>query len=104
MRDAGRDRRVPEEDRPMSKPVTRAMLIALLAVLTTTTVFAADLNDVVNVLPKFAIPMREVGDRFQNMYFAAKGGNQDGDWTLGQGHSFAASLSRRVGFCTTSAR
>ena len=27
------------------------------------------------VLPKFAIPMREVGDRFQNMYFAAKGGN-----------------------------
>ena len=37
--------------------------------------FAADLNDVVGVLPKFAIPMREVGDRFQNMYFAAKGGN-----------------------------
>jgi hypothetical protein len=36
---------------------------------------AADLNDVVGVLPKFAIPMREVGDRFQNMYFAAKGGN-----------------------------
>jgi hypothetical protein len=29
-------------------------------------------------LPKFAIPMREVGDRFQNMYFAAKGGN----WAL----------------------
>src|SRR5437588_12621746 len=28
--------------------------------------------------PKFAIPMREVGDRFQNMYFAAKGGN----WAL----------------------
>ena len=27
------------------------------------------------VIPKFAIPMREVGDRFQNMYFAAKGGN-----------------------------
>jgi hypothetical protein len=26
-------------------------------------------------IPKFAIPMREVGDRFQNMYFAAKGGN-----------------------------
>jgi hypothetical protein len=23
-------------------------------------------------LPKFAIPMREVGDRFQNMYFAAR--------------------------------
>jgi hypothetical protein len=29
-------------------------------------------------LPKFAIPMREVGDRFQNMHFAAKGGN----WAL----------------------
>ena len=27
------------------------------------------------VIPKFAIPMREVGDRFQNMFFAAKGGN-----------------------------
>jgi hypothetical protein len=43
--------------------------------------FAADakkepeLKDVVSVLPKFAIPMREVGDRFQNMYFAAKAGN-----------------------------
>jgi hypothetical protein len=24
-------------------------------------------------LPKFAVPMREVGDRFQNIYFAAKG-------------------------------
>src|SRR6478736_5525285 len=30
------------------------------------------------VIPKFAIPMREVGDRFQNMYAAAKGGN----WAL----------------------
>lgn len=37
--------------------------------------FAADLKDVIDVLPKFAIPMREVGDRFQNMYFAAKAGN-----------------------------
>jgi len=26
-------------------------------------------------LPKFAIPMREVGDRFQNIAFAAEGGN-----------------------------
>ncbi len=26
-----------------------------------------------NILPKFAIPMREVGDRFQGIYFAAKG-------------------------------
>ncbi len=35
-------------------------------------------DEVKSVLPKFAIPMREVGDRFQNMYFAAKGGN----WAL----------------------
>lgn len=33
------------------------------------------INDVKAAIPKFAIPMREVGDRFQNMYFAAKGGN-----------------------------
>lgn len=26
-------------------------------------------------IPKFAVPMREVGDRFQNMYFAAEAGN-----------------------------
>jgi hypothetical protein len=35
-------------------------------------------DQIKSVLPKFAIPMREVGDRFQNMYFAAKGGN----WAL----------------------
>ena len=35
----------------------------------------AQIDAIKNVLPKFAIPMREVGDRFQNMYFAAKGGN-----------------------------
>jgi hypothetical protein len=29
-------------------------------------------------IPKFAIPMREVGDRFQDMNFAVKGGN----WAL----------------------
>jgi len=37
-----------------------------------------EINEVKSVLPKFAIPMREVGDRFQNMHFAAKGGN----WAL----------------------
>src|SRR4051794_39888141 len=36
------------------------------------------IDQVKSVLPKFAIPMREVGDRFQNMYFAAK----DGNWAL----------------------
>jgi hypothetical protein len=35
-------------------------------------------DEIRGALPKFAIPMREVGDRFQNMYFAAKGGN----WAL----------------------
>ncbi len=33
------------------------------------------IDEIKGVIPKFAIPMREVGDRFQNMYFAAKQGN-----------------------------
>ncbi len=33
------------------------------------------IDSIKGVIPKFAIPMREVGDRFQNMYFAAKQGN-----------------------------
>jgi hypothetical protein len=33
------------------------------------------IDDIKAAIPKFAIPMREVGDRFQNMYFAAQGGN-----------------------------
>jgi len=49
------------------------VVVSLLA--SSAVLFAAELNDVIGVLPKFAIPMREVGDRFQNMYFAAKGGN-----------------------------
>jgi len=36
------------------------------------------IDEVRSALPKFAIPMREVGDRFQNMYFGAK----DGNWAL----------------------
>jgi hypothetical protein len=60
----------------MAKRMRRTVLIIALAILGMPAVpFAADLNDVIGVLPKFAIPMREVGDRFQNMYFAAKGGN-----------------------------
>jgi hypothetical protein len=60
----------------MFKKPLRAILITAVIVLgITATPFAADLNDVISVLPKFAIPMREVGDRYQNMYFAAKGGN-----------------------------
>ncbi|TAK83819.1 MAG: hypothetical protein EPO20_16660 [Betaproteobacteria bacterium] len=46
--------------------------------------FAADsdtqkqLDAIKGAIPKFAVPMREVGDRFQNMYFAAHNGN----WAL----------------------
>jgi hypothetical protein len=60
----------------MRTRLTYPALITLVALLTASTApFAADLNDVIGALPKFAIPMREVGDRFQNMYFAAKNGN-----------------------------
>ncbi len=60
----------------MSKRRMLVILLVSLAVgVVSTTLYAADLNDVIGVLPKFAIPMREVGDRFQNMYFAARGGN-----------------------------
>ena len=63
----------------MLKRPIRTMLVTVGAVLAAATApFAADLNDVIGALPKFAIPMREVGDRFQNMYFAAK----DGNWAL----------------------
>lgn len=33
------------------------------------------IEEIKGALPKFAVPMREVGDRFQNIYFAAEGGN-----------------------------
>jgi len=57
------------------KPLGAVLITAVIVLGLTATPFAADLNDVISVLPKFAIPMREVGDRYQNMYFAAKGGN-----------------------------
>jgi len=40
--------------------------------------YQKQIDELKSALPKFAIPMREVGDRFQNTYFAAKGGN----WAL----------------------
>jgi hypothetical protein len=63
-----------------------ATLVASSLVLASIGAFAQDapkdvqkqIDDVKSVLPKFAIPMREVGDRFQNIYFAAKRGN----WAL----------------------
>lgn len=36
------------------------------------------LDAIKSAIPKFAVPMREVGDRFRDMYPAAKGGN----WAL----------------------
>jgi hypothetical protein len=57
------------------KPIGAIAIAAVVVLGLTAGTFAADLNDVISVLPKFAIPMREVGDRYQNMYFAAKGGN-----------------------------
>lgn len=59
------------------------MLVALLA-LGMGTATAADpetqkqIDDIKAAIPKFAVPMREVGDRFQDMGFAAKSGN----WAL----------------------
>ena len=38
----------------------------------------SQIDAIMGALPKFAVPMREVGDRFQNIYFAAEGGN----WAL----------------------
>ena len=63
-----------------------AVLLASALVLIGTGAIAQDapkdvqkqIDQLKSALPKFAIPMREVGDRFQNMYFAAKGGN----WAL----------------------
>lgn len=34
-----------------------------------------EINEIKGMLPKFATPMREVGNRFQNMYYAVHGGN-----------------------------
>jgi hypothetical protein len=55
------------------------ILIAVGMMLAGTSIFASgaddaqkQIDDIKGALPKFAIPMREVGDRFQNMYFAAE--------------------------------
>jgi hypothetical protein len=73
-----------QEDGAMGAKLNRLLLIGI-AVACSGGVAAQEAKDVQkqidevrSALPKFAIPMREVGDRFQNMYFAAKGGN----WAL----------------------
>ena len=69
----------------MSKRMFSAALLGVLLSLSGNSVMAAadaetqaQLDAIKAAIPKFAIPMREVGDRFQNMYFAAKGVN----WAL----------------------
>src|ERR1041384_4704119 len=69
----------------MSKLSKIAAVLLASSVLTVSGAFAQEPKDLQkqidqlkSVTPKFAIPMREVGDRFQNMYFAAK----DGNWAL----------------------
>ena len=54
--------------------VTVGMLSGI-AALSAQDALQSQIDAIKAVLPKFAIPMREVGDRFQNMYFAAQGGN-----------------------------
>jgi hypothetical protein len=62
--------------------IRMTMLAAALAFTAGSALAQADvqkqIDEVKGALPKFAIPMREVGDRFQNIYFAAK----DGNWAL----------------------
>jgi hypothetical protein len=68
----------------MATRTSRIVLAGALAALASGTALGADpdtqkqIDELKGALPKFAIPMREVGDRFQDMYFAAKGGN----WAL----------------------
>jgi hypothetical protein len=55
-------------------------IVSLFLLIGTTALHAAEdvqkqIDEIKGALPKFAIPMREVGDRFQNMYYAAQGGN-----------------------------
>jgi hypothetical protein len=70
------------ERRPtMFKKTNIIITIVCLSLLTGMSVlYAAEdlqnqIDEIKSALPKFAIPMREVGDRFQNIYFAAQGGN-----------------------------
>ena len=63
---------------------TKIMMMGTLVAFGSGTAFGADpdtqkqIDAIKAALPKFAIPMREVGDRFQNMTFAANQGN----WAL----------------------
>lgn len=64
-----------------TKSLRNIILVSLFVLISATFLFAAgddyqkQINEIKGALPKFAIPMREVGERFQNMYYAAKEGN-----------------------------
>jgi len=68
----------------MTRNAVKTMVAASLLALSAGVVHATDadtqkqLDAIKSAIPKFAVPMREVGDRFQDMYSAAKGGN----WAL----------------------
>jgi hypothetical protein len=67
----------------MKKAVVLILAVTICVAVWTGFVSAADdvqkqIDEIRGALPKFAVPMREVGDRFQNMYFAAN----DGNWGL----------------------
>jgi len=69
----------------MSKKILTAALLGVFVALSGNSAIAApdaetqaQLDALKGSIPKIAIPMREVGDRFQNIYFAAK----DGNWAL----------------------
>jgi len=61
--------------------ITFKLLVALLFILVAAQQVVAEeplqqqIREIKAVMPKFGIPMREVGERFQNMYFAAQAGN-----------------------------
>ena len=63
---------------------SRIVLVGALIALCSGLAFGADadtqkqIDDLKAAIPKFAVPMREVGDRFQDMDAAVKGGN----WAL----------------------
>jgi hypothetical protein len=64
----------------MSKMKNVMVVGGLLMLAFTGSAFAASnmqsqIDDIKATVPKFAVPMREVGNRFQNMYFAAEAGN-----------------------------
>jgi hypothetical protein len=73
----------PTMEEEMARQTRSAAVLLATSLLTAPGALAQDaskdvqkqIDEVRSVLPKFAIPMREVGDRFQNMYFAAEGGN-----------------------------